>query len=129
MGTARDILRSVTPQLTPEQRDTLDAHGGQPVYVVDAERHETFVLLSSSDFDKVKPLLSRTAINGSWTDQKNNRRVELIDKRIVGSIAPDELLELAELQLQEQAEGHFDSIAPPPMQGVQELHHELLRRG
>lgn len=116
----------MTPQLTPEQRDALDAHGGQPVYVVDAERHQTFVLLSSSDFDKVKPLLSRTAINGSWTDEKNNRRVELIDKRIVGSIAPDELLELAELQ--QQAEAHFDSIAPPPMQGVQELHHELLRR-
>jgi hypothetical protein len=103
------------PQLTREQRQAIDDHPGQPVYVVDTDRRETFVLLNSSDFEKVRPMLASESDNGPWTDEKNQRRVELIDKKIAGNIAHDELVELAELQ--QQAEKHFDQIAPPPMQG------------
>jgi hypothetical protein len=116
----------MTPQLTREQRQAIDEHNGRPVYVVDADRCETFVLLNSSDFEKVRTMLATEADNGPWTDEKNRRRVELIDKKIAGNIAHNELVELAELQ--QQAEKHFDQVAPPPMQGVRQLHQQLLNR-
>jgi len=61
--------------------------------------------------------------NGPWTDEKNRRRVELIDRRIARTITHNELVELANLQ--RQAEIHFDQVAPPPMKGVRELHQKL----
>lgn len=59
-------------------------------------------------------------------DENNRRRVELIDRKIAGTITADQLAELAGLQ--REAEEHFDQIAPPPMQGVRELHEQLLNR-
>jgi len=61
-------------------------------------------------------------------DEDNRRRVELIDRKIAGTITADQLAELA--RLQREAEKHFDQVAPPPMQGVREFHqHFLNRRG
>lgn len=117
---------SMTPELTREQRQAIDAHNGHPVYIFDADRRETFVLLTSSDFDKVRPLLGYESDHGPWTEEKNHRRVELIDKKIAETILPDEVVELAELQ--QKAERHFDQVAPQPMKGVRELHRQLLNR-
>ncbi len=71
----------MTPELTSEQGQAIDEQKGQPVYVVDADRRETFVLLSSSGFDKVRPMLASERDDGPWTDEKDRRRVELIDKK------------------------------------------------
>jgi len=114
----------MTPKLTHEQRQAIEERHGQPVYVVDSDRHETYVLLTSSDFDKVRQLLNVSAPNGEWTDAKNLRRVELIDKKVAGTITPVESIELHDLQ--RQAEIYFDDIAPPPMAGVAELHQHLI---
>ena len=116
----------MTPKLTREQRQAVDEQKGQPVYIVDNERHETFVLLTSSDFERVKLMLRRSSSDGPWTDDKNRRRIELIDKKISGTITQMESVEFADLQL--QAETHFDRIAPPPMNGVVELHQQLSNR-
>jgi hypothetical protein len=113
-------------RLTPEQIKAIDEHPGRPVYVLDVDRHESFVLLPSSEFDKVRLILEYDANNGEWSDEKNARRIELIDKKIAGTIAPTESVELA--MLQRQAEAHFDETAPPPMDGVAELHQQLLSR-
>jgi hypothetical protein len=113
-------------ELTRELRQAIDETKGEPVYIVDSDRHETFVLLTSADFDRVRPMLGVRDSNGEWTDEKNRRRVELIDKKIAGTITTLESVELASLQ--EQAEAHFDQVAPPPMQGVTELHRQLLSR-
>lgn len=114
------------PELSREQRQAIDEQKGAPVYIVDPDRHETFVLLSSSDFDRVRPLLAGRGDPGEWTDEKNRRRVELIDKKVAGTIDGTEAMELADLQ--QQAETHFDTIAPPPMEGLAELHQQLSSR-
>jgi hypothetical protein len=116
----------MTPELTREQREAIDERQGQPVYIVDSDRHETFVLLTSSDFEKVRPMLANPTSNGAWTDDKNRRRVELIDKKIAGTITAMESVELTDLQ--RQAESHFDQVAPPPMKGLAELHQQLTHR-
>jgi hypothetical protein len=116
----------MVPELTHEQRTAIDQRQGKPVYVIDSARHETFVLLTSSDFDKVRPMLSNEFSGGTWDDEKDCRRIELIDKRISKTITPDELVELTILQ--QQAETHFDKVASPPMNGVRELHQQLLDR-
>jgi hypothetical protein len=114
----------MNPELTQAQRRAIDEHGGQPVYIVDTDRHETFVLLTSSDFERVRLILGYKRDDDPWTDDKNRRRVELIDKRIAGTISDDELVELMELQ--QQAETYFDQVAPPPMKGIRGLHRQLL---
>ena len=112
--------------MTDELRQAIKERNGEPVYIVDSDRHETYVLLTSADFGKVCPMLGKQDNNGVWTDEKNRRRVELIDKKIAGTISTIETVELSSLQ--QQAEAHFDQVAPPPMQGVAELHQQLLNR-
>jgi hypothetical protein len=114
----------MSPELTQEQRRAIDQHQGRPVYIVDTDTRETFVLLSASDFYKVQSMLAYKSDNGPWTDEKNRRRIELIDKRVAGTISHLELVELNGLQ--QQAEEYFDQVAPPPMKGVRELHRQLL---
>lgn len=116
----------MTPELTRELRQAIDETNGQPVYIVDSDRHETYVLLTSADFDRVRPMLDQRTSNVAWSDDKNGRRLELIDKKVAQTITAVESLELADLQ--QQAETHFDKIAPPPMKGVAELHQQLLNR-
>jgi hypothetical protein len=45
----------MTPELSREQRQAIDEQQGAPVYIVDLERRETFVLLSSTEFDRCLP--------------------------------------------------------------------------
>ena len=42
--------------LTAEQRKAIDESTGAPVYLVDAENKETFVLLREKDFRRIRPL-------------------------------------------------------------------------
>jgi hypothetical protein len=59
-----------------------------------------------------------------WTEEKNDRRCELIDKDIEGTISESEELELE--RLQERFHEYLDTVAPPPMEGARRLHQELL---
>ena len=47
----------MTPQLTPEMRQALAAHPGQPLFVEDAATKATYVLISEAAFQKVQPLI------------------------------------------------------------------------
>jgi hypothetical protein len=61
-----------------------------------------------------------------WTDAKNNRRCDLIDRKYAGGLSPDEAAELARLQAEMLR--HRQRVAPLPLDAVRRLHQELLTR-
>ncbi len=61
-----------------------------------------------------------------WTQETNNRRCDLIDKDIAGTIGETERTELAELQ--ERFHIFLDETAPPPIKGAERLHQDLLQK-
>jgi hypothetical protein len=61
----------------------------------------------------------------SWTQEKDARRCALIDKSLHSALTRSEQNELT--RLQQQAESHFDEVAPPPIDGALKLHAELLK--
>ena len=117
----------MTPQISPEQRRALDEQNGEPIVVVDAERHQRFVLIAETDV-RVRDLLTDCNGDDKWTDEKEARRRELIDKDIAGTISVDERAELSILD--RQGNEHYDQVAPRPIEGARQLHQELLgKRG
>ena len=66
----------------------------------------------------------RPASNGDWSDAMQARRSELIDRDIAGTATIAERAELIELD--RLANEHFDAIAPPPFEGAQRLHQQLI---
>ena len=62
--------------------------------------------------------------NQDWSDELNERRIDLIDKDIAGSITIEERAELAELQ--RKAVAYRDRVAPLPIEDARRLHQELL---
>ncbi len=61
-----------------------------------------------------------------WNDAKNDRRCELIDKEIEGTLLPVEKRELEELQRQMLA--YRRKVAPLQLKGAQRLHQQLLKK-
>jgi hypothetical protein len=62
--------------------------------------------------------------DGDWSDELNERRIELIDKDIQGDITTGERAELTELQ--RKAVAYRDRVAPLPIEGARRLHQQLL---
>ena len=61
-----------------------------------------------------------------WTEEKNARRCDLIDREIEGTLTHAEAAELEELQ--RQAIAHRVKVAPLPMKAARELHEESLKK-
>ena len=61
-----------------------------------------------------------------WNDAKNDRRCELIDKEIEGTLFPAEKRDLEELQRQMLA--YRRKVAPLPLKEAQRLHQQLLKK-
>jgi hypothetical protein len=74
-----------------------------------------------ADFDR--PPWPETE-DGTWTEAKNQRRCELIDRKYVGSLTPVETRELARLQAQMLR--HRQRVAPLPLEDARRLYQELL---
>ncbi len=68
------------------------------------------------------------ASNGdeAWTEAKNQRRCELIDRKFAGGLTPPELVELA--QLQEEMLRHRQRVAPLPLEDARRMHQDLLTK-
>ncbi len=70
------------------------------------------------------------ATNGAaeaWTDAKNNRRCDLIDREFDGPpLTPAEVVELADLQ--EGMLRYRQRVAPLPIEDARRLHQELLTK-
>lgn len=62
---------------------------------------------------------------GEWTEEKNARRCELIDRKIQERITADEAEELD--RLQQALRRYLDCVAPLPLEGAKRLHAKLLR--
>ena len=61
----------------------------------------------------------------TWTDEKNRKRCDLVDKEIAGTISSAEQTELRRLQAEMLA--YRRKVAPLPLQDLRALHQELLR--
>ncbi len=61
-----------------------------------------------------------------WTNEKNHRRCELVDKEIDGTLSPAEKAELEVLQAEMLA--YRRKVAPLPLSDLRELHQELLQK-
>lgn len=61
-----------------------------------------------------------------WNDAKNDRRCDLIDKEIEGTLFGAEKRELETLQKQMRA--YRRKVAPLPLKEVRELHQHLLKK-
>jgi hypothetical protein len=61
-----------------------------------------------------------------WTEAKNQRRCDLIDRKYAGQLGPDEAVELA--RLQDEMLRHRQRVAPLPLEDARRLHQELLSR-
>lgn len=64
--------------------------------------------------------------SGPWTDAKNHRRCDLIDKEIDAHLTPEEVLELEGLQRELQR--HVRKVAPLPLEDARRLEQELLQK-
>jgi hypothetical protein len=61
-----------------------------------------------------------------WTEAKNERRCDLIDREIAGTLTPDEAVELQ--RLQGEMLRHRRGTAPLPLDDARRLHQELLAK-
>ena len=61
-----------------------------------------------------------------WSDAKNERRCELIDKDIQGTLDSQERRELESLTQQMRA--YRRTVAPIPLEGATRLHQQLLEK-
>lgn len=62
----------------------------------------------------------------TWTEAKNQRRCDLIDRKYTDGLGPAEAVELA--RLQEQMLRHRQRVAPLPLEDARRLHQELLSK-
>jgi hypothetical protein len=72
----------------------------------------------------VSPPIANGASEPDWTDTKNARRIELIDKKYAVGLSPNEHFELFELQ--NEMERFRNKVAPRPLAEARQLYHELL---
>ena len=64
--------------------------------------------------------------DGKWTEAKNERRCDLIDKEIDGTLTPAEVVELQALQ--QALLKYRNKVAPLPIAAVRKLHKQLLAK-
>src|SRR5262245_10496216 len=57
---------------------------------------------------------------GAWTEERNRRRCELIDRKYDHGLTPAEEAELAILQ--DAMQRHIDKVAPLPLDAARSLH-------
>lgn len=89
--------------------------------VAEERRAQAGGALSASDDPAIRPRLA----DPEWSEAKNTRRCELIDRKIQNRLSPIEAAELHELQ--ETLRAYLDRVAPLPMEGALTLHAELVR--
>jgi PAS domain S-box-containing protein len=104
-------------------------------WVVDSDGQKFILSVAQSPYaraegahlEHVGPVTRNGSGHAEWSDAKNARRCELIDRKIQNTISTEESIELE--QLQEALRAYVDRVAPLPMEGAKKLHAELLRRG
>jgi hypothetical protein len=94
-----------------------------------ADAGGSVVSIDGQELAQVIPLTPSSDTNGEegeWTDALNDRRCDLIDKEIEGTITPEEARELH--RLQQAMQRYRRRVAPLPLEDARRLHLELLRK-
>ena len=97
------------------------------------ERHQRVAtVLGKAFLERVDRSIAHVSLrrqhegSDQWSEERNARRCDLIDKEIEGHITEEERSELEILQ--SEAIEHFDRVAPWPMEGGRRLHQQLLEK-
>ena len=98
----------------------LDRLGNRPLAVEDSRTHRRYWLVA--DEQSAQRNLADT---DEWSDVKNARRFELIDKEIAGTLNSAESSELNSLQ--SQMDNYLRRVAPLPIAGTRQLHARLVK--
>jgi hypothetical protein len=113
--------------MTHVNLDGLDASLRQLVLTLAGDPAGSVLELGGRPVAWVVPaVLSPSNGDEEWTDAKNQRRCDLIDRKYAGSLTPAETVELA--QLQEQMLRHRRRVAPLPLDEARRLYQELLNK-
>ncbi|HEV3440312.1 MAG TPA: hypothetical protein VG122_23360 [Gemmata sp.] len=77
-------------------------------------------------FILVRPAQQMDQADEPWTDAKNHRRSDLVDREIDGTLTAVEAAELDNLQ--RQMIRYVDRVAPLPLEEARKLHQQLLEK-
>jgi hypothetical protein len=116
-------------ELSTDLRQAVDLEG-TPLKLIDPRTGSVYLLVPEDRFHSDlrptnrEPVRNTSASN--WTNEKNHRRCELIDREIAGTISTPEAAELDDLQAQMLT--YRQEIAPLPLDDLRRLHHDLLSR-
>jgi len=105
--------------LTPEIVQELESLGDQPLCVEDPDTRRRYLVVDAERYDVVRKRSSASPSGVTWSEQKNNRRIELIRKKFSHGIVDEESQELAALQ--EELADYRASVVPLPYDIVGEL--------
>jgi hypothetical protein len=112
------------PTMTHVSLDNQNESVKQFVLSLSVDRRGSVVELDGKEVLRAFPPANGEGSNDQeWTDAKNNRRCDLIDKEIDGTIAPAEAKELEDLQ--EQMLRYRHRVAPLPLAYAGRLLAEL----
>lgn len=104
------------------ERQLLDLFSGVKRRGVPFEQNEYF----PQDFTEISRLSELLDITVDW-EQTNDRRFQLIEKKVERNISSDEKRELADLQ--QLTDARIRLLAPLPIKQLEEVREELERRG
>jgi hypothetical protein len=118
-----DASRGLPPDASISQSQAATARAILATYLDSGMEFESAVEL----FGRVAgegPSVKGRSVGVPWSDALNQRRFELIDKEIQGSLTPAESIELASLT--NSMREHVESEMNLPMKGARDLHRKLL---
>jgi hypothetical protein len=123
-------------QLGPELQHALQA-GHSELEVVDPSTNQHYIIVAKERW--LERTLAGQAIAhqqgscgsdpacfGPWTDEKNRRRADLVDRQIAGTLTDEEQTELEGLQHQMRA--YREQVAPLDLEATRRLHAELMEK-
>jgi hypothetical protein len=113
--------------MTHVNLDAMDESVRQFVLAVAGDPAGSILELNGQPVAWVLPT-APAAANGDepWTEAKNQRRCDLIDRKYAGGLPPSETVELT--RLQEEMLRHRQRVAPLPLEDARRLHQELLTK-
>jgi hypothetical protein len=115
----------MTARLSDELVLELERAGDQPLRVENPRNHKHYLIIAEDRFASRQSEESQPP-QTDWTEAKNARRFELIDKELDGLLSPEESGEL--LRLQHEIDDYLRRVAPLPLSAAREL-REQLRAG
>jgi hypothetical protein len=99
--------------------------------IEDPRNRELYVVIPYDEYQRLLPILRmRPRSNGkrpvNWSDRKNGRRCDLIEREVAGKLTPDERAELE--RLQDEFYRYRDQVAPLPLEMLELVKEALERR-